>query len=283
MPAPAFARTVHGSGLPLILSCPHSGREMPDDFHFVCARTEIDQSADPYVDELLVLAEQNASLLVASFPRAYIDVNRSEDDLDPAVLAEPWPLPLQPSAATLRGLGLVRRLTRTGQPVYAAALSAAAVQHRLENYYRPYHAAVQDQLTLARSRHGRAWLLDCHSMLSRAAHDPSIRYADFVLGDRDGQSCSVVFRDFVQLTLQGMGYQVAINDPYKGVEIMRRYGNPTVGYEALQLEINRDLYWDEVQQCRHGGFARLQHDLAGLVSKLREYIDDQLSVCHAAE
>jgi N-formylglutamate amidohydrolase len=270
--------------LPLMLSCPHSGRLLPDDFNFSCSRADILLANDPHVDELLAGAVAvGVTLLVATFPRAYIDINRAETDLDPALLAEPWPDLLQPSAATLRGLGLIRRLDRNSQPMYDAALPIAEVQRRIAHYYRPYHAALGHELAALRQSFGRVWLLDCHSMPSRAAQDPDIRYADFVLGDRDGHSCSPAYRRFVHHTLQAMGYQVAVNNPYKGVEIMRRYGQPDQGYEALQLEINRDLYWDEVLQRRHGGFAPLQRDLQKLISALAAYVLDQTALSSAAE
>lgn len=272
------------SRIPLLLSCPHSGRLIPQDFTPSCSVDELGRMTDPEVDILVSSAPQcGASLLAANFPRAYIDANRALTDLDPALLATPWPTPLMPSPRTLQGLGLVRRLCRTGAPLYSAPLSVAAIQHRIDDFYQPFHQAISDQLTLFRKQTGVAYLLDCHSMPSRAAHNPEHRYADIVLGDYDGQSCDLDYLHAVREILQSLGYQVAINEPYRGVEIMRRYGQPQAGWQALQLEINRDLYWDETRQQRHNGFALLQQDLTKFFERLAISIKNRLSLSQAAE
>src|SRR5580704_17719371 len=108
---------------PLVVDSPHSGREYPDDFDFECSLDLLRQTEDSYVDELVAGAAQaGATVLAAQFPRCYIDVNRALDDIDPLVLAAPWPTPLNPSQRTLLGLGLVRRLCKSNVPVYRGPL-----------------------------------------------------------------------------------------------------------------------------------------------------------------
>src|SRR5439155_19101242 len=87
---------------------------------------------------------------------------------------------------------------------------------------------------------------------------PGRERADFVLGDRDGTTCEPEFTAFVAATLLAMGYEVAINDPYKGVELVRKHGRPAERRHSLQLEINRRLYMDEVSLARNAGFGALQ-------------------------
>ena len=99
------------------------------------------------VDELIGGAVgAGAAAIVATFPRSYIDVNRAEDDIDPAVLAGDWDTPLAPSERTALGLGLVRRLCMAGMPVYAAPLLSGEIRQRIEHCYRPYHAALADAM-----------------------------------------------------------------------------------------------------------------------------------------
>lgn len=86
---------------------------------------------DAFVDELWGDApDEGATLIAATFPRAYVDVNRAEDDIDPELLATPWPAPLRPTAYSARGMGLIRRNALPNVPMYAAPLSVAAVERR---------------------------------------------------------------------------------------------------------------------------------------------------------
>lgn len=250
---------------PLVVGSPHSGRAYPADFGFSCPFELLRQAEDIYVDELAAGAvDCGATLLCAAFPRSYIDVNRAENDLDAAVLAEAWPEKLDPSPRTALGLGLVRRLCAGGVPMYAAPLAAATVRRRLETCYRPYHAALARLLAARQAMFGAVWLVDCHSMPAHVGANMTRRVADFVLGDRDGTSCDPAFTRKVHDALLDMGYSVALNDPYKGVEIMRRYGQPALGRQALQLEINRDLYRDANTLEKNAGFARTRQDLTRL-------------------
>ena len=107
------------------------------------------------------------------------------------------------------------------------------------------------------------------------ADDPGRERADFVLGDRDGTTCEPAFTQVVADTLRRLGYAVAINDPYKGVEIVRRYGRPEEGRHSLQLEIKRTLYMDEQTLEPSAGFARLEADLARLTATLAGFLRDR--------
>jgi N-formylglutamate amidohydrolase len=255
---------------PLVVDSPHSGRIYPADFGYACPLPLLRQTEDFLVDELVADAVQaGATVLMAEFPRGYIDVNRAEDDIDPAVLAEPWPEPLAPDARTLQGLGLVRRLCKSGVPVYKTPLAAAEVQRRIAQCYRPYHAALQTALEARHRMFGACWLIDAHSMPGGARNDAP-PYPDFVLGDRQGTSCDPSFTRRARDTLQELGYSVALNEPYKGMEIIRRHGHPETGRHALQLEINRRLYMHEGTLEKSAGFERLKRDLTAFFRVLAE-------------
>ncbi len=262
MTAP-FALTETTTDLaPLVVDSPHSGRHYPDDFKFSCPLKSLRQAEDFMVDELIAGAvHAGAAVLRAEFPRSYIDLNRAEDDIDPAVLAEAWPTSLAPGDRTLIGLGLVRRMCRSGMPVYSAPLPVAEVQKRIETVYRPYHAALEDAMTKRMQMFGHCVLIDVHSMPARRNEGGSFRH-DFVLGDRQGTSCEPSLTRHVQHILQDLGFSVALNDPFKGAEIVSRHGNPQQGRQALQLEINRRLYMNEDSLTLHEGFTRLQQLLA---------------------
>jgi N-formylglutamate deformylase len=264
-----------GAAVPLVLDSPHSGTHYPADFDHLPPRSVVRKAEDTHVEALFASAPAaGATLIEALFPRAYIDPNRHVSDLDPAVIDEPWPGSLAPSRKTELGIGLVWRLAQGGQPMYARRLSVAEVERRIALCYEPYHAALADALERRHARFGAVWHLNCHSMPAVGdimSDDPGRARADFVLGDREGTTCERAFTSFVARTLADMGYDIAINDPYKGVEIVRKHGRPAERRHSLQIEVNRRLYMDEATLERTSGFASLQADLARLLEALADY------------
>ena len=265
-----------GPAVALVLDSPHSGTRYPADFDHLPPRFVVRKAEDTHVEALFASAPAaGATLIEALFPRAYIDPNRHLADLDPAVIDEPWPGPLAPSRKTELGIGLVWRLAQGAQPMYARPLSIAEVERRIALCYEPYHAAVAGALDERHARFGAVWHLNCHSMPAvgdAMSEDPGRKRADFVLGDRDGRTCEREFTAFVARTLADMGYDVAINDPYKGVELVRKHGRPAERRHSLQIEVNRRLYMDEETLERTVGFAALQADLARLIEALAQYV-----------
>ncbi len=280
---PCFLHQPCGQELPIVLDSPHSGRSYPEDFRFSAPRSWVRLAEDTYVEELYSGApEIGATLIEARFPRSYIDPNRDLQDLDEALLAEPWPLSLQRGPKTALGVGLVWKLVRDSAgnaiPLYDRMLSVAEVQRRIALCYVPYHAAVQEALDRAHSRFGAAWHINCHSMQSvgdALSSDPGRERADFVLGDRDATTCAPAFTAFVSATLAAKGYRVAINDPFKGVELVKKHGRPTEGRHSLQIEINRKLYMDEKTLEKHAGFDRLHRDLNEFLHQLAAFVRTQ--------
>ena len=260
----------------LVLDSPHSGTEYPADFEHLPPRAVVRQAEDTHVAALYAMApEFGATLIEALFPRAYIDPNRALSDMDAALLSEAWPGPLSPSHKTELGIGLIWRLAQGGVPMYARPLTVAEVEQRIARCYEPYHAAVAAALDERHRQFGAVWHLNCHSMPAVGdvmSDDPGRPRADFVLGDRDGSTCEPELTAFVASTLSGMGYDVAINDPYKGVELVRRHGRPADRRHSLQIEINRRLYMDEPTLAKTAGFAPLQANLSRMLAAIGAYV-----------
>ena len=270
-----------GERLPLVLDSPHSGSVYPQDFGYVCPTPLLRQAEDTYVDELVSAApEVGAVLLMALFPRTYIDVNRAPDDIEPELLDGPWPWRLSPSEKSAAGMGLIRRLCRPGVPMYDGRLTVAQVMERIDRFYRPYHEELSGAIQALHGRFGRVYHLNCHSMPSVAVADRG-GPVDFVLGDRDGTTCDPAFTAFVADVLRSLGYRVRLNDPYKGVELVRRYSDPRRGINSLQIEINRALYMDEQTLRRSAGFEGLRADLTTLLRRLAAFT--RVSLANAAE
>jgi N-formylglutamate amidohydrolase/predicted deacylase len=258
---------------PLVLDSPHSGREMPADFGSVRSERELREGEDCFIDELYAgAAARGVPLLAARFPRTYLDANRHEDDIDPALLAAAWPKAVAPSGKAAIGKALVWRTLGDQQPIYDRLLGVAEMQQRIEHCHQPYHAALRRLLDAAHQRHGAVWHINCHSMGSTTSIDmegvAGQPRADIVLGDRDGTTCAPAFTGFVRAFFAGRGYDVRVNEPFKGVELVRAYSAPAAGRHSLQLEINKRLYMDEATLQRNAGFDKLQADLSALVDAL---------------
>jgi N-formylglutamate deformylase len=279
MREPVVRRNPEGPVAPLVLDSPHSGEEYPADFDHALPRAELRRAEDTHVARLWSGAPlHGATLIEATFPRAYIDPNRSLDDIDMVLFApgETWPGPVTPSRKTGQGIGLVWRLGRHGVPLYRRWLTVAEVRARVERCYLPYHAALDAALDERQSAFGQVWHLDCHSMPAVGdvlADDPGRERADIVLGDREGTTCTPAFTTTVRELFERRGYRVAVNDPYKGVEIVRRHGRPAAGRHSLQVEIKRTLYMNEETLEPNAGFSRLARDLADVTATLVAWIN----------
>jgi N-formylglutamate amidohydrolase len=254
---------------PLVYASPHSGRHYPDDLlsHSRLDRAALRRSEDAFVDELFDAAPSHgAALVCAGIARAYVDVNRDASELDPAMYA--GPLSAEVNARSPRvaaGLGAIPRVVSEGAEIYRGKLPAAEAHRRIEEVWRPYHAAVGEALGAARACFGVAILIDCHSMPSIGAGDPP---ADMVLGDRFGASCAGEITRLAESTLQKRGYRVARNAPYAGGYATQTYGRPGARRHALQIEINRALYMDEAQCRKNDRFDAVKADLTALVEAL---------------
>ena len=265
--------------LPLVFDSPHSGVIYPEDFDYSCKFSLLEKAEDKFVDELFGAAPDfGAAMLCADFPRSYIDVNRCERDIDVDLLEDIWPEELNPTARSHAGIGLIRRLVRPGVPLYSRHLKVAEIKNRIDTYYRPYHQALEKLIEEAHYFHGHVWHINCHSMPTQegnAFRASPLRSADFVLGDRDGTSCDIAFTHAVRDFLKGLGYRVSINDPYKGVELVRRYSSPATGRHSLQIEVARNLYIDEETYKKSSNFGRMQDDITKLIRFCAGYVAAQ--------
>ena len=281
---PSFV--VHGPSaprVPLVLDSPHSGFDFPADFGSRLDEFDLREGEDCFVDQLYLPAtERGVGLIAALAPRTYIDLNRHAGDIDLALIeGGRWPGQHVPSSKARLGKALVWRTLDDGRDIYDRKLSVAEVQRRIEVFHRPYHAAVHERIEATHARFGRSWHIDCHSMNAiggvQGEGGEGRSRPDFVVGDRDGTTCDPGFTEFVRAFLANLGYDVRVNDPYKGVELVRAYSNPAEGRMSLQLEINKRLYMDEATRTPSAGFEPLQRQLMALVDAVIEYTAGELA------
>ena len=274
MSGPIDIRGPAKPAIPLVLDSPHSGHEFPADFGAAVSEAELREGEDCYIDELYAGGpEMGVPLLAALWPRTYLDPNRHAGDVDLDLIEGRWPGEYRPSGKAKTGKALIWRTLEDGRPIYPKKLSVDKVLQRIQGFHAPYHQAIQALLNETHARFGRVYHINCHSMRSVAGKqsddgEGNVR-ADFVLGDRDGTSCDPAFTEFVRGALAGMGYQVKVNDPYKGVELVRAYSDPKAGRHSLQIEINKRLYMDEATLQKTAGFAVLQKNLANLLREIK--------------
>lgn len=267
-----------GDPIPLIFDSPHSGSIYPDDFNHVIDRMTLRRSEDAHVEEIFAgVTTQGATLLHALFPRSYIDPNRNSDDIDVTMIDGEWPHEVNPTSKTLsRGVGLIWRDMKAFGPIYDRQLSPDEIRTRLETCWRPYHQALAALIDEAHEQHGRVVHIDCHSMASmgdRTTEDGAVPRPDFVVSDREGTTCEPEITDLVADHLRRAGYSVAINDPYKGFELVRRHGRPAEQRHSLQIEINRALYMDEATLSKLPGFRQMEIEMVSLAEKLRGWLE----------
>ena len=275
-----------GVAIPLVCDSPHSGVQYPDDFGHAVPRALLRAAEDTHVEALWGDAPKlGATLVEALFPRSYLDLNRTLDDIDPNLLASPWPTPLNPSEKTRLGSGLMWRTVKN-TPIYARLLSVAEVQQRIARCYQPYHQALAAAVESTHQRFGAVWHLNLHSMPNNAYERLQIKsdkpLADFVLGDRDGTTCEPAFVALVEEYLRGCGYSVARNDPYKGVQLIAKIGQPALQRHSMQIEIRRPIYMDEESRERNADFEVVRKDITGLLNAMKAYFAAHPSMQHSA-
>jgi len=269
---------------PIALVCdsPHSGTAYPADFGYSVALTDLRKCEDTLVDALWAdVPSVGGTLIHAHFPRSYIDANRATADIDVALLSEPWPGDVQPSERCITlGNGLVFSKTTTLADIYDRKLRASEVQRRIDSCWRPYRSALGDAIHNTKAAFGRVWHLNLHSMPSNAyerlGRVSTTPLADVVIGDLRGRTCSPGFARCVVDAFRVLGYQVSINDPYAGQDLIREHGQPHLGCESLQIEINRKLYLDEATREPNARYAQTRADVSRALRMIAAFIRAEL-------
>ncbi|MBP2443743.1 N-formylglutamate amidohydrolase [Rhizobium leguminosarum] len=263
--------------IPFVYNSPHSGRIYPPEF-IAQSRLEgiaIRRSEDHYVDELFGSAVTlGAPLLAANFPRAYLDVNREPYELDPRMFD--GLLPPYANVNSLRvagGLGTIPRIVAENMEIYARRLPVQEGLERVEAVYKPYHAALRRLIARTHVQFGFGVLIDCHSMPGNVRVAGSTARPDFIIGDRYGTSASAELSRAAIAILEEMGFAAIRNKPYAGGFITEHYGRPSRGLHALQIEVNRAIYVDEVTLEKRADFAAVAEAVTGFMQQMADYVE----------
>jgi N-formylglutamate deformylase len=228
---------LHRGTAPLLVSLPHDGSEIPPDIAArMVSRARRAPDTDWHVSRLYAIARDlGASILRPRYSRYVVDLNRPPDDVS-----------LYPGQNTT---GLCPAVQFTGAPVYldGQAPDAAEINARVDTYWRPYHAALQEELQRLRDAHGRVVLWEGHTIRgSDLAFLFEGRLPDLNLGTADGRSCSPALQARLEAVLGAQDdFDWVANGRFKGGYITRHYAAPEQGIDAVQLEMSQRLYMDE--------------------------------------
>ena len=256
----------------VVFASPHSGRDYPWSFlrGTILDETLIRTSEDAFVDRLFDCAPQfGAPLLRAGAPRAFLDLNRSSDELDPALIEGVRRTGHNPRVAS--GLGVVPRVVANGRAIYSGKLPLAEAERRIGLYWKPYHTRLQALLDTAKAQFGESILIDCHSMPHEAVESMLRKGGarpQIVLGDRFGASAAPEIVELVEQAFSRAGLVVARNSPFAGAYTTMHYGRPSRRQHAIQIEIDRGLYMDEAAIKPNGNFHAFRRLLRGVIAEI---------------
>lgn len=257
---------------PVIFASPHSGAAYLPDFlaQSVLDAVQIRSSEDAFVDRLLADAPLlGAPLLAAEVPRAYLDLNRAPDELDPAVIEGITRAPHNPRVSS--GLGVIPRVVSGGRAIYRGKLPRTEAEARIARFWHPYHRALRELIEATHTQFGQAILIDCHSMPHEALEHhsrPGQPLPEVVLGDRFGAAAAPWVMSAIETAFQAEGFRVSRNTPFAGAFIAQSYGRPSAGRHVVQVEIDRSLYMDEGLVTPAPGFADFATRMGRVVARL---------------
>jgi len=258
----------------VVFASPHSGRKYPASFlrRAILNEREVRSSEDAFVDDLFGTApDHGAPLLLSQAPRAYLDLNRGPDELDPAVIEGVRRVAHNPRIAS--GLGVIPRVVSNGRAIYRGKLTLAEAHDRISNVWRPYHDMLQTLMDEAHRTFGEAILIDCHSMPHEALENvgpPGATRPDIVLGDRFGAAAASSVVEHVEAAFAAAGLKVARNMPFAGAYICQNYGRPSRRHHAVQIEIDRSIYMNETTIKPNANFKAFKAVLDGVIAEIAE-------------
>ena len=271
----------------VVFASPHSGSDYDSAFlqASVLDAQQIRSSEDAFVDQLFAdVPRFGAPLLTAIKPRAFLDLNRAVEELDPALIEGVARRGQNPRVAS--GLGVIPRVVANARAIYRGKLQQDEAQQRIQQYWHPYHGALQGLMRQAQGQFGHSILIDCHSMPHEAVTTlpmPASALPEVVLGDRFGASAAPEVMEQVEAAFVQAGLRVARNAPFAGAYIARTYGRPSRGQHAVQVEIDRSLYMDEARVCPNENFADFRALLTGVAKTLARITAEQDEIPLAAE
>ncbi|TLU65707.1 N-formylglutamate deformylase [Thalassotalea litorea] len=220
--------------LPLLISMPHNGVSIPDDIRNTMTAAGLSVAdTDWDLDRLYAFAKElGVYLIVPAYSRYVIDLNRSPDGAN-----------LYPGADSTE---LCPTTNFQRQPLYKKDMqpNEKEIQRRVTTFWQPYHQAVADTLAEIQKIHGKALLLEAHSICSQVPRFFAGQLPDFNFGTNQGKSCTSQLHQLLE-NINVSPYSKVIDGRFKGGYITRAYANLDKNIETVQLELSQRTYMDE--------------------------------------
>ena len=241
--------------LPILISTPHSSAAVPAEIfssmletgeNKILLQNRILYEGDPLTDQIFSIPDV-LTTINAEYSRFVVDLNRERNEMGEN--------------------GVIKLTDFNRNPFYAPSYQLTVVERerRLKLYYDPYH----DNLEKYFSENRFDFFIDGHSMTAMGPAigpdqenpRPAICIGNF--GDERGEkngselSCSPAQARFIQgkldellsdfLREEKLPTEIALNRPFEGGYILKKYSAAPFSVPGILLEINRALYWDEVK------------------------------------
>ncbi|MEO7987904.1 MAG: N-formylglutamate amidohydrolase [Chryseolinea sp.] len=227
--------------VPILISVPHCGTNFPDEIkdQYKSNLASSPDDTDWFVDKLYdFTASMGMTMISAVYSRWVIDLNR-----------DPKSKPLYSDGRIITGLCPTTNFL--GEPLYKderQAVDEKEIDRRLDQYYLPYHAKIQELLNELKAKFGKVLLWDCHSIRQYVPTIHNQKFPDLILGDADGTSADVSLTETVLKKIKTTNYSLQHNNPFKGGTITRHFGRPSENQHALQLEMTKVNYMDDAEK-----------------------------------
>ena len=268
---------------PVLVSIPHAGRDYPAEImqNLAVSALKILRLEDRYADRLAeAVISSGFPTIVARRPRAWIDLNRSVEEIDPDMVTGISSKQVSNRSRKVRGgLGLIpRRLAGVGD-LWREKWNWQDIEQRIRADHEPYHEYIGSTLEKMRVKFGTAILLDLHSMppLDGGLNGD----AQIVIGDSFGRSASSRYSEIALTYFERSGFRVKLNHPYAGGYILDRHGRADNDIHAIQLEIDRTCYLDSELREPGAGLPKVAACVKALADQLANQIDDQFLLAAA--
>ncbi len=267
------AYEVHINNSPLLIMTPHSGRNYDKKFlkHVSLNISQLRNTEDFCVDQLFSSNINKFSFLNATFPRIFVDANRSPLEIDATMWEDNNLNTLfnSNSSKVINGIGVFAKYNLFGKYLYSSKLPFSEAKWRLLNYYFPYHKKIREIIKATKNNYKKMVALDCHSMSSELVKDK----IDIVVSNSDNKSSSKELLTLVKKSFKNYNYNINVNNPFKGGFITTNYGNPKKNIHFLQIEINKKLYMNEKSmKLKKNSFLKLKVCFDNLIKDILRYL-----------
>ena len=265
----------------IVLTSPHSGSFYSETFkkELNLSLSKVRTIEDVKVDKIINgLSENNFDILTTDCPRSLIDLNRSKLDIDSSMF---YNLPNEIEIINIKskyGIGLFLKNIDESNIMYNKKIDWLTRNQLIKKIYEPWHHKLSTILESKFNTHKNYLLIDMHSFTPNQDN----RDYDFIISDNFSRSSQNKFVYFLRDIMEKNGFSVALNYPYSGGYIVKKYSNKELNKNVIQIEINKKLYLKSNFEI-NDNFFELRDFFHNIIKNLDSYLKNYYSFNRAAE